>query len=104
MYRTVTLLRGSFQSGEGSTTLSFKRASTGGALGWGAGVDASDLAAEREWGTPGCGRRGGGDGGRVEQGDEAEEGPSHKGAMRARREVEVAVQGVQRLSAREEAL
>ena len=62
------------------------------------------MAAEREWGTPGCGRRGGGDGGRVEQGDEAEEGPSHKGAMRARGEASVEVQGVQRLSAREETL
>ena len=80
-----------------------KRASTGGALGRGAGVDASDLAAEREWAAPGCGRRGWGDGGRVEQGDEAEEGPSHEGAMRARGEAPVAVQGVQRLSAREEA-
>ena len=41
-----------------------------GALGRGAGVDASDLAAEREWAAPGCGRRGGGEeGGRVEQGD-----------------------------------
>ena len=45
-------------------------------------------------------RRGGG---RVEQGDEAEEGPSHKGAMRARGEAPVEVQGVQRLSAREAA-
>ena len=41
-----------------------------------------------------------GDGGRVEQGDEAEEGPLHEGAMRARGEVAVEVQGVQRLSAR----
>ena len=35
-----------------------------------------------------------GNGGRVEQGDEAEEGPSHKGAMRARGEAPVEVQGV----------
>ena len=40
-----------------------------------------------------------GDGGRVEQGDEAEEGPKDEGAMRARGKVSVAVQGVQRLSA-----
>ena len=46
-------------------------------------------------------RRGGG---RVEAGDEAEEGPSHKGAMRARGEVEIELQGVQRLSAWEVAL
>ena len=39
------------------------------------------------------------------QGDEAEEGPPPtKGAVRARGKVSVAVQGVQRLSAREEAL
>ena len=68
------------------------------------GLDASDLAAEREWAAPGCGRRGRGDGGRVEQGDEAEESPSHKGAMRARGEAPVDMQGVQRLSAREAAL
>ena len=36
--------------------------------------------------------------------DEAEEGPPTKGAVRARGEVSVAVQGVQRLSAREVAL
>ena len=46
-------------------------------------------------------RRGGG---RVEQGDEAEEDPLHEGAMRARDQVPVSVQGVQRLSAREVAL
>ena len=68
-------------------------------------MDASDLAAERWEGAPGCGRRGWGDGGgRVEQGDEAEEGPSHEGAVRARGEAEIEMQGVQRLSAREEAL
>ena len=39
---------------------------------------------------------------RVDEGDEAEEGPL-QGAMRARGEVPVAMQGVQRLSAREEA-
>ena len=62
-------------------------------------VDAGDLAAERWEGAPGCGRQGWGDGGgRVEQGDEAEEG------MRARGEAEIEMQGVQRLSAREEAL
>ena len=36
--------------------------------------------------------------------EEAEESPSHKGAMRARGEVPLEVQGVQRLSARSSAL
>ena len=36
--------------------------------------------------------------------NEAEESPSHEGAVRARGEVSVELQGVQRLSAREEAL
>ena len=63
-------------------------------------------AAEREWAAPRCGRRGGGEeGGRVEQGREAEEGPSHEGAEAgARGEVPVELQGVQRLSARSSAL
>ena len=72
----------------------------------GAGRDAGDLAAEREsdpqrgWRSRGhgAGRRGG-----DEEGDEAEESPSHEGAVRARGEVSVAMQGVQRLSAREAA-
>ena len=35
-----------------------------------------------------------------EEGHEAEEGPSHKGAMRARGEVPLVVQGVQQVRAR----
>ena len=74
----------------------------------GAGRDAVDLAAEREsdprrvWRSRGhgAGRRGGGD----EAGDEAEGSPSHEGAVRARGEVSVEMQGVRCLSAREEAL
>ena len=68
-------------------------------------MDAGNLAAERERRALGCGRRGEGDGGGGdEEGDEAEESPSHEGAMRARGEVSVEMQGVQRLSAREVAL
>ena len=73
----------------------------------GAGRDAVDLATEREsdprrvWRSRGHGERGrGGD----EPGHEAEESPSHEGAMRARGEASIEMQGVQRLSAREEAL
>jgi len=40
----------------------------------------------------------------VNKGHEAEESPSHKGAMRARGEDSLGVQGVQRLSARSSAL
>ena len=65
-----------------------------------------DLAAGREsdprrvWRSRGHGERGrGGD----EEGDEAEESPSHEGAVRARGEVSVELQGVQRLSARSSA-
>ena len=43
------------------------------------------------------------DGDGANQGDEAEESPSHKGAMRARGEVSVELQGVRRLSARSSA-
>ena len=77
-------------------------------------MDQVAFAAEREEGALGCGRRGWGDGGRIEQGDEAEEGPSHEEGRSCERWVsnlrarsskcKVAVQGVQRLSAREEAL
>ena len=83
-------------------------------LAWGGGAGvvsgsyrADDLAAEREsdpqrvWRSRGHGERGRGG---VEAGDEAEESPSHEGAVRARGEASVAMQGVQRLSAREEAL
>ena len=51
----------------------------------------------------GIGKRRGGEG-CDEEGDEAEESPSHEGAMRARGEVSVALQVVQRLSPREKAL
>ena len=50
----------------------------------------------------GIGERRGGEGCDEEE-LEAEESPSHEGAMRAREEVSVVVQGVQRLSPREEA-
>ena len=44
------------------------------------------------------------DAGLIEEGDEAEESPSNKGAVRARGEATLEVQGVQRLSARSSAL
>ena len=68
------------------------------------GDEDDDLAAKREsdprrvWRSRGHGERGRG---ADEEGDEAEERPSHEGAVRARGEVSVAMQGVQRLSARE---
>ena len=78
----------------------------GGRSGTRGGCVNDDLAAEREsdpqrvWRSRGHGERGrGGD----EEGHEAEESPSHEGAVRARGEVSVEMQGVQRLSAREAA-
>ena len=71
------------------------------------GDEDDDLAAEREsdarrvWRSRGHGARWrGGD----EAGDEAEESPSHEGAVRARGEVSLELHGVRRLSPREEAL
>ena len=67
------------------------------------GDEDDDLAAEREsdarrvWRSRGHGARWRGGG---EAGHEAEESPSHEGAVRARGEVSVEMQGVQRLSAR----
>ena len=66
-------------------------------------MDASDLAAEREWPLPDVDVE-------VEVTEDAsskgtaEESPSHKGAIGARGEAPVDMQGVQRLSAREAAL
>ena len=66
-----------------------------------------DLATERESDLQRVWRsRGHGEWGRGvdEEGDEAEDSPSHEGAMRARGEVSVELQGVPRLSARSSAL
>ena len=78
----------------------------GGHFGWRGDVD-DDLAAARQDRRSGC-RRCREDGyierGVDQEGHEAEESPSHKGAVRARGEVPLELQGVQRLSARSSAL